>query len=89
MVLKQVARPLRAFVEVGLDTGLRLLTGIEGLAGGKQRDADAFVLRRLGHDDVGTEVGVGVIRSHLHEALAQVDTSSCAIQLGYVGKDSV
>ena len=89
VVLEQVARPLRPFVEVGLDAGLRLLTGVEGLAGGKQRDADALVLRRLGHDDVGPEVGVGVIRGHLHEALAQVDTASGAIQLGDVGEDGV
>ena len=89
VVLEQVARPLRPFVEVGLDAGLRLLTGVEGLAGGKQRDADALVLRRLGHDDVGPEVGVGVVGGHLHEALAQIDAASGAIQLGDVRKDRV
>jgi hypothetical protein len=41
VVLEQVACPLGALVEVGLDAGLRLLAGVEGLLGGEQRDADA------------------------------------------------
>ena len=46
--------------------------GVEGLAGGKQRDADALVLRRLRPRlTLAPEVGVGVVRGRQNEALAQ------------------
>ena len=54
--------------------------GVEGLLGAEQRDADARILRRLSHDHVGTEVGVGVVGLHRDEGLAQVDPASGTIQ---------
>ena len=89
VVLEQIARPFGALVEIGFDAGLRLFAGVEGLLGEEQRNADALVLRRLGHDDVGPEVGVSVVGGHLHEGLAQIDAAPGAIQFGDVGEDGI
>ena len=89
VILQQVAGQHTAPKKIALHALLRTGALLEAVQGFEKRHAHARVLRWIGHDDVGTHVGVGVVGANSRKDFAQRDVAASAINLADVWKDGV